>query len=132
MKLIALFLALGIFGMMGVMLVTMAGVASAQSPLTTKATLANASAPALNESSANFTGNATRFDQQTLAGEMPRENPQKRLRIRCARITTTCWSAARLGLDSQRNPFRSMTNVFIATHGPVSPVKAIAATGEPS
>ena len=132
MKLVGLFLALGIFWMMGVMLVTMAGVASAQSPLTTKATLANASAPALIEASANFTGNETRFDLQTLVGEMPREYPQKRSRNRCARITTTCWSAARLGLDSQRSPSRSMTNVFIATHGPVSPVKAIAATGAPS
>ena len=132
MKLIALFLALGLFGMIGVMLVVIAGVASAQSPLTTKAPFVNASAPALNEPSANFTGNAIRFDQQTLAGEMPRENPQKRLRIRCARITTTCWSAARLGLDSQRSQFRTITNVFIATHGPISPLKAIAATGEPS
>ena len=132
MKLIALFLALGIFGVMGVMLVATAGVASAQSPLTTKAPLANASAPALNEPSANFTGNATRFDQQTLAGEIPRENPQKRLRNRCARITTACWSAARLGLDIQRNQFSSITNVFIATHGPISPLTAIAATREPS
>ena len=131
MKLVSLILALGLFGRMGVMLVAMSGVASAQSPLTTKAPLANASAPALNEPSANFTGNATRFDQQTLAGEIPRENPQKRLRM-CARITTTCWSAARLGLDILRNQFRSITNVFIATHGPVSPVKAIAATGAPS
>ena len=132
MKLVALFLALGLFGMMGVMLVAMAGVASAQSPFTTKARLADASTAPVNEPSANFIENATRFDQQTLAGEMPRENPQKRLRIRCARITTTCWSAARLGLDSQRGQFRSMTNVFIATHGPVSPLKAIAATREPS
>ena len=132
MKLVALFLALGLFGMMGVMLVAMAGVASAQSPLTTKATLANASAPALNEASANFTGNAIRFDQQTLAGEMRRENPQTRLRIRCARITATCWSAARLGLDIHRNQFRTTTNVLMATHGPVSPLKAIAATREPS
>ena len=108
------------------------GVASAQSRLTTKAPLANASAPALTEPSANFTGNATRFDQQTLAGEIPRENPQKRLRNRCARITTACWSAARLGLDIQRNQFSSITNVFIATHGPISPFKAIAATREPS
>ena len=132
MKLVGLFLALGIFGVMGVMLVATAGVASAQSPLTTKAPLANASAPVLNEPSANFIGNAIRFDQQTLAGEMPRENLQTRLRIRCARITTTCWSAARLGLDIQRNQFRSITNVFIATHGPISPLTAIAATREPS
>ena len=117
---------------MGVMLVATAGVASAQSPLTTKAPLANASAPALNEPSANFTGNAIRFDQQTLAGEIPRENLQKRSRNRCARITTACWSAARLGLDIQRNQFSSITNVFIATHGPISPFKAIAATREPS
>ena len=132
MKLVAFFLALGLFGMTGVMLVAMSGVASAQSPLTTKATLANASAPALIETSANFTGNATRFDLQTLVGEIPRENPQKRSRNRCARITTTCWSAARLGLDSQRSQFRTITNVFIATHGPISPLKAIAATREPS
>ena len=132
MKSVGLFLALGIFGVMGVTLVAMSGVASAQSPLTTNARLANASAPALNEPSANFTGNAIRFDQQTLAGEMPRENPQKRSRNRCARITTTCWSAARLGLDSQRSQFRTITNVFIATHGPISPLTAIAVTREPS
>ena len=132
MKLVGLFLALGIFGVMGVMLVAMSGVASAQSPLTTKAPLANASAPVLNEPSANFIGNAIRFDQQTLAGEIPRENLQKRSRNRCARVTTTCWSAARLGLDIQRNQFRSITNVFIATHGPISPLTAIAATAEPS
>ena len=132
MKLVGLLIALGMFGVMGVMLVAMSGVASAQYPLTTKATLANASAPALIEASANFTGNETRFDLQTLVGEMPREYPQKRSRNRCARITTTCWSAARLGLDFQRNPFRSITNVFIATHGPISPLTAIAATREPS
>ena len=104
MKLIGLFLALGIFGMMGVMLVAMSGVASAQSPLTTKAPLANTSTPALNEPSANFIENATRFDRHTPVGEIPRENPQKRSRNRCARITASCWSAARLGLDIQRNP----------------------------
>ena len=132
MKLVALFLALGLFGMMGVMLVAMAGVASAHSPLTTKARLANASTPPLNEPSANFIENATQSDRQTLAREIPRENPQKRSRIRCARITATCWSAARLGLDIHRNQFSSITNVFIATHGPTSPLKAIAATREPS
>ena len=132
MKLVALFLALGLFGMMGVMLVAMAGVASAQSPFTTKARLANASTAPVNEPSANFIEHATRFDRQTLVGEIPRENPQKRSRNRCARITTTCWSAARLGLDIQRNPFRSITNVFIATHGPIPPLKATAATREPS
>ena len=132
MKLVSLFLALGIFGMMGVMLVAMSGVASAQSPLTTKAPLANTSTPALNEPSANFIENATRFDRHTPVGEIPRENPQKRSRNRCARITASCWSAARLGLDIQRNQFRSITNVFIATHGPISPLKAIAAIREPS
>ena len=132
MKLVGLFIALGIFGVMGVMLVAMSGVASAQSPLTTNARLANSSPPPLNAPSANFVEHATRFDRQTLVGEIPRENPQKRSRNRCARITTTCWSAARLGLDIQRNPFRSITNVFIATHGPISPLTAIAATREPS
>ena len=132
MKLVSLILALGLFGMMGVMLVVIAGVASAQSPLTTNARLANTSTPPLNEPSANFIENATRFDRQKLVGGTPRENPQKRSRNRCARITTTCWSAARLGLDSQRSQFRTITNVFIATHGPISPLKAIAATREPS
>ena len=132
MKLVSLILALGLVGMMGVMLVAMSGVASAQSPLTTKARLANASTPPLNEPSANFIENATRFDRETLASERPRENPQKRSRNRCSRISTICGSAARLGLDIQRNQFRSIANVFIATHGPVSPLKAIAATREPS
>ena len=94
MKLVALFLALGLFGRMGVMLVAMAGVASAQSPFTTKARLAHASAAPVVEPSANFIENATRFDRQTLASEIPRENPQKRSRNRCARISTICWSAA--------------------------------------
>ena len=132
MKLVALFLALGLFGMMGVMLVAMAGVASAQSPFTTKARLADASTAPVNEPSANFIENATRFDRHTPVGEIPRENPEKRSRNRCARITATCWSAARLGLDIHRNQFRTTTNVLMATHGPVSPLKAIAATREPS
>ena len=132
MKLVSLILALGLFGMMGVMLVAMAGVASAQCPFTTKALLANASTAPVNEPSANFIENATRFDRESLASERPREHPQKRSRNRCARISTTCWSAARLGLDIHRNQFRSITNVFIATHGPISPLTAIAATREPS
>ena len=132
MKLVGLFLALGLFGMIGVMLVAMAGVASARSPFTKKARLANASTAPVNEPSANFIEHATRFDRHTPVGEIPRENLQKRSRNRCARVTTTCWSAARLGLDIQRNQFRSITNVFIATHGPIPPLKATAATREPS
>lgn len=94
MKLVGLFLALGFFAVMGGILVAMSGDASAQSTFTTKAGLASTSTTPLHVPSANFIGNATRIDPQTLASELPRKDPQKRSRIRCARITSTCWGAA--------------------------------------
>ena len=94
MKLIGLFLALGLFGAMGMMLVATSTDASAQSAFTTKARLANASTAPLNEPPANFVEHRTRFASQPQASELPRKNPQKRSRNRCARITTTCWNSA--------------------------------------
>ncbi len=87
MRLVGLFLVLGILGMMSVMLTAMTANASAQ------ASLAKASSPV--KTTAQNTGGLTRqtshVDSAILAVEPPRKHARKRTSNRCARITATCW-----------------------------------------
>lgn len=93
MKLVALLLALGILEVMAVMLVAVSVDASAQSPFIAGPLLVSTDNAAVDEP-AKLVANGTRFDPESLQSATPRKNTKKRARNRCARITTTCWSAA--------------------------------------
>ena len=98
MKLVGLFLALGIIAMMGATLTAMAGNASAQSSLTNGQLLVGANTTSAmgikNDPSASLVLGSEPFDFAAVPDEPSRKNAKKRTRNRCARITTTCWSAA--------------------------------------
>ena len=94
MKLAALLLALGLAVVMGVTMVAQAADASAQSPLNAGSSSVSAANASSNNARANLIANAMQSDPERLQSDAPRKNTKKRARNRCARITTTCWSAA--------------------------------------
>jgi uncharacterized membrane protein len=94
MKWVALLLALGLLEVAGVLLVAMSTDASAQSASTVGARSARDDISAAYTPPTVFIANKLPFDAESLQGEAPRKNTRKRTRNRCARITTTCWSAA--------------------------------------
>ena len=93
MKLVALVVALGILEAISVMLVAVSVDAAAQSPFIAGSRLVGADNAAVNDPPATLVANGTRFDPESLQSEAQRKNTKKRVRNRCARITTTCWSA---------------------------------------
>ncbi len=99
MKVVGLFLALGIIAMMCVMLTTMSANASVQASLAKTIPLVNmdSAAPANSvtmESTMGVTEQKTRLDSQDLSAVSPRKNTRKRAINRCARITATCWGTS--------------------------------------
>lgn len=94
MKWLALVLALGLVEMMGVMFIAMAANASAHTILASGSRTVIADLRPADPQPANFITSKSQIDLEGLQGEAPRKNTRKRSRSRCARITTTCWSAA--------------------------------------
>lgn len=94
MKWVALLLAVGLFEVAGVLLVAMSTDASAQFASTVGARSARDDISPANTPPDIFIASELPFDAESLQGEAPRKNIRKRSRNRCARITTTCWSAA--------------------------------------
>ena len=94
MKLVAFLLALGLFGVMGVMLIALSADASAQSPFAVGTRSVSVGNAPVSAPPANLIANRTQFDPESLQSEASRKTTRKRARNRCARITTTCWNAA--------------------------------------
>ena len=94
MKLVAFFLALGVFEVMSVMLIAMSSNASAQSSVATGTRSVSLGDAPVSVPPANLIAGRIQNDPESMQSEVSRKNAKKRSRKRCARITTTCWNAA--------------------------------------
>jgi len=98
MRLVGLFLALGIIAMMGVMLTTMSANASAQLSSASKASWLGTNEVGVtiltSEQRPSVASQAAQSTSRASPPESSRKNAKKRFGNRCARITTTCWGAA--------------------------------------